>query len=117
MSNSMKNKIIYGITSVLCLILVMNVIRSYISLSERGSILSEAELNLQNAKTKNEGLKRELAMVESPQYVEKEARDKLNLVKNGEVVVLLPSTSPPPEPTPTIFEEIPNWEKWRRVFF
>lgn len=97
--------------------LIINVVRSSVHLSERGSILQEAELDLQKAKTRNETLKRELARVESPDYIEKEARDKLNLAKEGEVVVLLPSISPPVQPTPTIIEDIPNWEKWRRVFF
>lgn len=113
----MRNRVIYGLTSILCLILTINVVRSYLNLSERGSILHEAELNVQKAQTRNEALKRELARVESPQYIEQEARNKLNLSKDGEIVVLLPSISPLVEPIPTISENIPNWEKWRRVFF
>jgi hypothetical protein len=47
--------------------------------------------------------------------VEKTIRNKLNLMKENEVSIILPPLTPSPiilTPTP-----IPNWQQWQRLFF
>jgi len=59
------------------------------------------------------------AYFQSPEFVEEEARNKLNMAKPGETVVILPPNlaqvlgreEKPAAP------EIPNWRKWWNLFF
>ncbi|MFN4213074.1 MAG: FtsB family cell division protein [Microgenomates group bacterium] len=66
-------------------------------------------------KKRQQKLKTEIARKKSLTELEKTIRNKLNLAKEGEFVILLPSpTSHPPTPTPS---SSANWLKWWRVFF
>lgn len=55
----------------------------------------------------------------SPEFIEKEAREKLGMAKPGETIIILPTNLPQvlgrsedrEEPT------IPNWRKWWELFF
>lgn len=65
----------------------------------------------------NQALKRELNETKSESYVERIARDKLGLVREGESIVLLTQS-----PNGNIggggdIKILPNWQKWWRLFF
>lgn len=65
------------------------------------------------------GLKAELDAVDDAGFVEKEARDKLLLAKEGEVVVLLPKQIENGElrvENEMEEKDLANWEKWARLF-
>ena len=71
--------------------------------------------------TENQELKEKLNYVESEEFVEKEAREKLNMAKEGEVVVVLPDNEFSP-PTGGQFsknkeEDLANWQQWWHLFF
>lgn len=75
---------------------------------------------------KEEGKKKELLRlredVSSPFFIEKEAREKLGLAKEGETVVVLPSEDYLRSLiTPLDEEDVPinksNWKKWLKLFF
>ena len=112
----MKYKWANWLLLLLCLVLAVNIVRVWLNLSRRGDVIKKAEERWEKTKNDNETLKRELARVQSKDYIERQARDKLNLGKEGEIVVLLPSISPIESPTPTPIDESANWEKWVRVF-
>lgn len=84
-------------------------------MSERGGILTDAKKRLFEAKERQKELERKLVQVESEAYVEKEARDKLNLSREGEVVVILPPITSLLIPTPTA--SLTSLEQWMRVFW
>lgn len=64
---------------------------------------------------KNNELKAQLVKNNDSYEMEKRIRNKLNLLKENEVAVLLPE----PSPTPTIVlpTAVPVHEQWRNVFF
>ncbi len=64
---------------------------------------------------KNIELKTKIAKQKSVNEVEKIIRNDLNLTKQNEVVVIIPSPTISPTPTPTTV--LKNWQKWIRVFF
>src|SRR3989344_6078670 len=57
-----------------------------------GDRIKEAELGVRSQELENQELKKRLAEVQSPEFIEKEARDKLGLGKEGETIVVLPKT-------------------------
>lgn len=100
----------------LVLLLGVNIIHSWANLSQRGEIIKQTQENLEKAKEDNEDFKRQLAKVESQEFIEKEIRNRLNLVKEGEVIIILPSISPISSPTPTPVDTSANWQKWVKIF-
>lgn len=68
-----------------------------------------------------EKLKEQVAKTQSVQFVEKEIRNKLGLVKSGETVVFLPEPDvlrslSPQTPDEGNFTPDPNWKKWMKLF-
>ena len=63
---------------------------------------------------KHAQLAEEYETVNSPYFIEEQARDKLNMAREGEEVIIVP-TIPPPTPTPTAKPPLANWEQWREA--
>ena len=97
---------------------IIGLSRSLISVLGRKNILRERIEELTRLKNANEELKKKLAEVQAPEFVEREARNKLNLSKEGETVILVDQTestsNTPASLTPLSSS---NWKKWWHLFF
>ncbi len=100
------------------LAVIASLLGSIISLAKKRDVVGERAAALSRIESENARLKRQLAQAQSTSFVEKEARDKLGLVKPGEVVVLVgkgvsttSSLLSPGEAT------IPRWQQWWQLFF
>lgn len=89
----------------------------YNSLSA-GRRLDQAASDLAQLQRKNLELKKKLKDVGGVQFVEEQARDKLNMARDGETVVIIPDKEidkilnqgqKPPE-------KVPNWQGWLKLF-
>lgn len=109
-----KSKLINLTILVIGLFLIVNLTRSILSLLRAGDKIKEVQEQVAELQFKNDELKKRLAEMQSPAYLEKIAREKLGLAKEGEVVVILPPYQPP---LPSGEESLPNWKKWLRLFF
>ena len=94
---------------------IIQLTHSINDLGQRGGVVEEAQVRLQKVQEENNKLKEEAQYVTSTQFVEEQARNKLNMARPGEVVAMVPKQSPTPTPTPT---EPPkaNWELWMGAF-
>lgn len=110
----MNKRILHWLILIVGIILIINLSRSVADLLGKGKIIEKTENRLSEAQKKNRQLKEKLAEVQSESYVEKQAREKLNLAREGEVVVILPKITPEPEVEEP--REIPNWQKWIEIF-
>lgn len=98
--------------------LVVTLPRSLLNLWKRRDIILERQEVLRRAQAENQRLRQELAEVASQAYIEKAAREKLGLVKPGEMIVLVPKSQNVPAAEPAKIEaNLPNWKKWWRLFF
>lgn len=76
--------------------------------------VKEAQDERKEKEEKNRQLKKQLEFVQKPEFIEKQAREKLGLAKPNEVVVVMTT----PEATQSgIEKDLPNWEKWWNLFF
>ncbi len=71
---------------------------------------------------KNQKLSLQLSQVRSQEFIEQQARDKLNLAKPQETVVVVPPDLVSRVATYSGVisgqkEEEPNWKKWVKLFF
>lgn len=93
-------------------------INESIKVGERLEIAADEVNSLQE---QNRNLKTDLQNVQKPEYVEQIARNKLNLAKSNETVVIISQDAiieakkaENPVITPVI--AVPNWQKWLNLF-
>ncbi len=79
--------------------------------------LTTEQARLEEVKRENQELKDRLAVVQTPEYMEREAREKLGLGFDGEVVVVIPEEEIQTDRGGgmTEVEEV-NWVKWRKLY-
>lgn len=78
-----------------------------------GQEVKQVENELAGAQKRNEELKKEFQYVQSDEFVEKEAREKLGLGKPGETVLIIPKEEPS---YAKATEGKPNWWKWYELY-
>lgn len=104
----------------LLIYLVLSLVGRIFSLFQAEERVRVARRRLEEAKRRNEELAERLRYVESREFLEREARDKLGLGRRGEAVVILPKEVMKESLEKKEKKEeklIPNWKKWVKVFF
>lgn len=111
---------IRSITSLFIIVILLFAIKNSFSslsgLSSGKERLTDLQRTLQKEKKENAYLKERLSYVQSDQFVEEEAREKLGLVKEGEYIVIAPPPTDKVKEDETI-DTRPNWKKWWELFF
>ena len=106
-----------------CILFVISLVRNFTRTRSMQITLLEAEKSLEELYEKQKSLQGDLEKVEGDFYIEQQARNKLGLVKENEVVVVLPSKevlrnlSPWKEKNKEYSLPNPNWKKWVKLFF
>lgn len=100
---------------IISIALIIQLTHSIHDLGKRGSVVEDAQARLKKVQEENNKLKEQAMYVQSPQFVEEQARNKLNMAKPGEVVALVPKQSPTPTPSPAAPPK-QNWELWMDAF-
>ena len=113
----MKAKVTRLLPLIIIVILFINIIRSWVKWQQRTQILENAKDRLYQQQDEQKNLERELARVQSKQYVEEQARDKLNMTREDEIMLIIPSPFIIQQQTPTPADNSPNWQKWMRLFW
>jgi len=116
----MLKKIIYGVAILIVLFITYNLVRQITQAVKSGERLSEATEEVFKLQLKNKELKKKLSQIQSADYIEQQARDKLGLSKKGETVVIIPE-----DKLKLVLEasqsaqiiRLPNWLGWLKVFF
>lgn len=73
----------------------------------------EAEATLSDLQTREKELRADIANLKSDRGVEAELRERYDLAKEGErVVVIVDPPTPAPEPKPTTLQKFKSWFSW-----
>jgi cell division protein FtsB len=117
------------ISFLLLLLFLVLLGRSYLEAKGRAQRLELLQTEVDTLGDKKEELEEDLGYHQSSDYIEKEAREQLGYVKDGEVIVVLPDLEEQvtalaekgdeaTSPTASLAgSEIPNWRRWRQLFF
>lgn len=113
-------KIVFFVFIAFFLFVINELTHSVYNLWKKHDLIDETRRTLIAEKKKNIELKKMLGEVGQQSFIEKEARNKLFLVKPGErIVVVEPTTfilaSPSSKAKP--IEGQPNWKQWWETFF
>jgi cell division protein FtsB len=107
-------KVFFAITVIILLIIVNNLVHSIYDIWQKKDFLTEAEKELSFQKQENQRLKSQLSYSKTEEFIEKEARNKLFMVKRGEQRVLISKESEKPQEEKT---NDSNWKQWWNLFF
>lgn len=115
----MFKKIGLGLIILVILIIAYNLIRQFFEVIKSGERLSQSADVVYKLEVRNKALKKKLAQIQSPDFLEEEIRNRLGFAKTGETMVIIPeeklklvlrASSPAPI-------RYPNWLGWLKVFF
>lgn len=115
----MKNKLLLLALVILGLCLIVSLSRDIINLIQKEKEIKKSQLEVEELEVKNEELEKQLEYVKSAEFIEKEAREKLGLAREGETIAILPENieelvgAEKKEKE----EELPNWKRWLKLFF
>jgi len=99
--------------------IIVGLSRSLVDLWRRRDIVVERKTALEAVEAENARLKRALEESQTPEFIEKQAREKLNLAKPDEVVVIVAKATA----SGSLFGEgqrtnrEPSWRVWWELFF
>lgn len=102
------------------LLIAYNLLVQITNALRQGDRLSQAADAVYKLEIKNRELKKKLAQIQTPEFIEKEARDKLGLGKPNETTIIIPE-----DKLKTVLgvsqsavqARLPNWLGWWKVFF
>ena len=115
----MRRKIISFTILIIGIGLIINLSRDILRLLKAGERIEQAQFRVKELERENIELQELEEYYQSEEFIEEQARNKLNLAQEGETVVILP---------PNVEElvgwqeeeklpEIPNWKRWFKLFF
>lgn len=114
----MKKRLVLLILSLFGLYLIVSFSRDLWQLWQKGGELEKTQLRLEKVQTENSKFKGQLEYAQSDQFLEKEARDKLGMAKEGETILILPDNLGQGIQNSNLpVQDKPNWEKWKELFF
>ncbi|HLD25173.1 MAG TPA: septum formation initiator family protein [Patescibacteria group bacterium] len=116
-----RRQITRGILAFVSLGIILSAGRTIIDLWQRRDVLEARKHELAKLREENEALEHTLQDMQSESYVERIARDKLGMVKEGETIVILPDAVGERSFDKTqdgqMNNNLPNWKKWWKLFF
>lgn len=105
------------LTLVALCIAIISLGSSLSSTTRRRGILETRQQELTRLQEKNEELEQRLQIAQSPEFIEREAREKLNLSKPGETIILIDQAPTMDENIRSLDTNIPHWKQWWNLFF
>jgi hypothetical protein len=102
--------------------MIISLSRSVVDLWERRKIVKEEQERLTQLEKRHEELTEKLKMVQTPGFVEKEARERLGMAKEGDTIIIMDTNfTVQKERVGMISNEssgqLPYWKRWWQMFF
>ena len=110
-----KKKLIVIVSFLILIYLIISSVKSILEFQKSGLTVTEYARELKEIEKKNQEFKLRLEEVKKPEFIEKEAREKLGMGKSGESIVIMPKITIMPKKVKE--GKLANWEKWWQLFF
>jgi cell division protein FtsB len=114
---------IHWIIVLVSIFMIISLSGSVMDLWGRRTVVEKERERLIQLEKKNNELTKKLEMVQTTAFVEKEARERLGMAKEGDTVIIMDDSSTLPSGksgmtiTNTSSGQLPNWKRWWQVFF
>ena len=116
-----KYKIIGWIFVGLVILFGLSILKNILRINRVNNEIARKETDVEKLKVKNSELQKKIEELGSEVYIESQIRNNLGLVKEGEIVVVLPDPELLRKLAPVYEKEekelpIVNWKKWLNLF-
>ncbi len=106
----------------LAFLFIVSLIRNILRINQANKEILEAEERVDKAIAENNELKAKVEKLRSSEFQEAQLRDKLDLAKEGEIVVVLPDEEILRKLAPKRIKEEnilpdPTWRRWLKLFY
>lgn len=118
---SISSKAVAYIILIFSLLFIISLLKNSWRLFHADERLKTANKKLVELKKENQTLQEKLQFYKSNQFIESQIRDKLQMAKPGETIIILPenlsreSSKSGGESNKTTDRELSNWQKWLKV--
>jgi cell division protein FtsB len=103
---------------IISIFLAIGLTRSIFNHWHKRTVVDERQEALKREEARHAELIDKLEEATSSAFIEKEAREKLGLVREGETIVLLDTSSAPGSTDESLSKDTtPTWKKWWKLFF
>jgi len=118
MRKVVQHPVVRLIVIIACGFVSFGLLRSLLDNWQRGDVVREQRAKLEQVKQEHTKLEERLEEATSASFVEREARNRLGFVKQGETIMLM-GTPTPDESTPQTSEgeSMSRWQRWWNLFF
>lgn len=99
------------------ILLILSLMGSIIHVWNKKDVVSDRKQVLSRVEAEHERLKQKLSEAQSQPFIEREAREKLGLVKPGEVIVLVGQSSSSASRGIQTGAALSHWRQWWKLFF
>jgi len=115
----MKKRVFQTIIIFLGIAFIVKLTGDFLRLLKAGQRIKIMEEKILKLEEKKKELSSKYRYYQTPDFIEEEARNKLNMAKPGEIIVILPPNLEGVLNRPQAHTEppIPNWKKWWNLFF
>ena len=102
--------------------MIVSLSRSVVDLWQRRAIVKKEQERLVLVEQRHQELTERLKTVQTPAFVEKEARERLGMAREGDTVIIMDNMGSEKEEQGGVSisryrEPVPNWKRWWQVFF
>lgn len=102
---------------ILGVVILAKLVNNISRLVRAGGRVTQEEKKLADTQALNRQLKERLSEVQTPQYMERQAREKLGYGKPGEVILVLPEQNGTQSSVLSTQEDkSENWVRWRKLY-
>jgi cell division protein FtsB len=117
--NIVKHPLVRLGFAILCVIVSIGLLRSIIGHLRRTDVVGESRDTLVKEQKRNQELKDRLKEATSAAFIEKQAREKLGMAREGETIVLIDKSQSLRinNQTGISAEKLSNWKRWWKLFF
>lgn len=110
-------KVVFIAIVIALIVVINNLIRSIYDLTQKQELVVDVQKELEDEKMLNQKLKAQISIVQSKDFIEQEARNKLFMGKPGEQSVVIPKKLLEREKKEKPQDKSSNWQKWWDLFF
>ena len=116
--NNIKHPTLRLIVIAICAFVSLGFIRSLWETWRGGDQVSQRQAVLNQEQEKHNQLVRQLEEATSSAFIEREARNKLGLVKDGETIILMTTPAAGGDQTQNTQQpSLSRWQQWWKLFF
>lgn len=116
--NIFRHKLVQIIIIFIGIVLIINLSKDILRLLKAAEELKLVQQRIEKLEEERENLVEKKEYYQSEAFIEQEARNKLNMVKEGETIVILPPNIKEVlgKKEASLSEPQPNWRQWLELF-